>query len=368
MQIVLVSEAMRMFLRSLRVRLEGWKNYSGNAGEICRAIISDCWNGRYFQTSSGHFCEFYCRDFSWCTKPLLTLGYGHKVKKTLDYALSIFSKHDKITTTISPKGMPFDAPVYGPDSLASVTRSLSLLNDKKLVLKHKEFLNREISKFFELVIEKNTGLVKKKHFSSIKDLAIRGGSCYDNVMVAMLKNDLGKLKVLDNPFKEYNLKKIIKEYFWTGEYFLDSLSSKKRVSGDANVFPFWSGVFDSKKMLKKAVASMCEANLDKSFPLRYTFHKSKEKLVSQSTLVPNYEGNTIWAHLGMLYLTLLKKADKNSFEEHLQTYTDLVEGHKTFFEVYTPEGKVYKTLFYYADEGMLWASIFLELYGEAEKR
>jgi hypothetical protein len=68
-----LSEAWRIFNRSVYAKKYGIKRYNGNAKEICRQIIKDCWNGRYFQVSNGHFCEFYIRDFGWCVESLLKL-------------------------------------------------------------------------------------------------------------------------------------------------------------------------------------------------------------------------------------------------------------------------------------------------------
>ena len=367
-RVIHIKEGLRIFKRSLRVRINRFKQYEGSADEICRGIINDCWNGKYFQTSIGHFCEFWTRDFSWCVTPLINIGYKDKVRKTLEYALNTFKHYNKVTTTISPKGISFDFPYYAPDSLASLIRSLRALDNKKLILKYKDFLNNEIKKFENVVTDKKTGLVKKEKFSSIKDLSIRQSSCYDNIMAAMLKDDLVKLRVLHNPLKKYNIKKKIKDEFWNGNYFFDDLRGEEYVAGDANVFPFYSGVFTSSKMLKKSIESIKKAKLDRPFPLKYTSGHPDHQWRVEEFFAPNYEGNTIWAHLGMIYLTLLKKVDKSSFEMHMQKYKELIQQNKNFLELYTPDGKVYKSPFYYADEGMLWSSIFLELYNEFEKK
>jgi len=359
---VFLSEGMRIVLRSIRVRFKGIKNYKSNARLICKQIIEDCWNGRYFQVSKGHFCEFYARDFGWCTHSLLNLGYRDKVIKTLDYALGIYSKNKKITTTIDPKARVLDIYAYSPDGLAFLMRSLRLAKAKGLIKKYKNFLNDEIKRYFDIVFDKDKGLVKEnRFFSSMKDHAIRNSSCYNNVMVAMLSNELDRLK-FKNPFKRYNLKKTIKDNFWNGEYFLDDLSGKEYIAGDTNIYPFWTGIFDDRKMLKSAINKIIEKKLDEPFPLKYAEErKGKKFTIWEKMFVPNYEGNVIWIHMGPLYVELLKKVDKERANLLIKRYKDLIEKHKNYLEVFNADGSPYKTMFYYADEGMLWASNFLDL-------
>jgi hypothetical protein len=364
MKLAYIQAGKRMFLRSLRARLHGVKRYKGTADGICRNIIKDCFNGKYFQVSNGHFHEFYTRDFGWCVDSLLKLGYRKKVLKTLSYALDRFSRHNRITTSISTSGKPFDFPFYAPDSLAFLIRSLSRAKAHPLVKKHRDFLNREIMKYYGKVIDKKTGLVRKDmHFSSMKDHSLRISSCYDNVMSAMLAKELDAFKILKNPLKKYNFRKIIMENFWNGRYFVEDLSGSRAVTGDSNVFPFWTGVFESKEMLKKAVSSIQRAGLDRPFPLKYTKASKlgKQKFIALEFFAKNYEGNTVWMHMGPLYVSLVKKIDRKQFKKHCIQYRKLIEKHGNYLELFTPEGNPYKTPFYYSDESMLWAANFLTL-------
>lgn len=363
MKLIHLKEGLRIFKKSLKRRFLGVKKYNGPAEQICRQIIKDCWNGRYFQASSGHFCEFYTRDFGFCIEALLKLGYKNEIKKTLEYALDIFEKNRKITTTISPDGIPFDFPYYAADSVPYFIRSLRILNDKYLIIKYRAFLNKEIKRFHDIVFDKEKGLVKENAcFSSMKDYSVRKSSCYDNVMAAMLNNELKKIKILENPFKEYDFKKTIKDNFWNGSYFLDDLSGSEYVAADANVFPFWCGVFDDSKMLKSSIEAIQKERLDKPFPLKYAKNKVKEiKMIGSEIFVPGYERSSIWMHMGPLFIGLVKKIDKNKAEFYINQYKAIIEKHKNYLEVFDANGKPYKTPFYYADEGMLWAVNFLEL-------
>lgn len=357
-----LSEAWRVFKRSRRVKRLGIRKYPGNAKEICQQIVKDCWNGRYFQVSTGHFCEFYMRDFGWSVDSLLKLGYRDKVLLTLAYALDIYSKQG-LKTTITPSGKAIDVFTYSPDSLAFLIRSLRVANAKELVEEYKEFLIKEIDRFYNIVLDKETGLVRKDRlFSSIKDESKRKRSTYNNVMMAMLSNELDRLK-LQNPLKSYNFKRAIKESLWSGAYFYDDISRAEIVTGDSNVFPFWTGVFDEKEMLKSAITQMQLHCLDKPFPLRYTKTKMEEKIkmLAIEVFVPNYERDTAWMHMGPLYVQLVKLIDKQKAREYIDAYTKIIERYKNFLEVFNPDGSPFKSPFYHADEGMLWAANYLTL-------
>jgi len=240
-----VTEGLRYFLESIRRKAIGPKPCSARkAKAICKEVVERCWNGVYFRNSAGHFREFWCRDFGFTVESLLAMGYRKRVLKTLSYALDCFAKHGKIETAITPSGKPFSFPnVYSPDSVAYFFHSLRVAKATAIVKKYKRFLENEVQSFVKNAIDPNTGLVKRhKHFSAMRDYSIRDSSCYDNVMAAFLSNELDALK-LKNPLKKFNLAKNIKKKFWTGTYFLDDLSGTKHITGDANIFPFWTKVF-----------------------------------------------------------------------------------------------------------------------------
>jgi hypothetical protein len=355
---VLVGEGIRIVARSLNVRLRGFKRYEGTAKQICKRIVQGCWNGQYFQTSaSGHFAEFWTRDFGWCIDSLLKLGYRKEALKTLAYALNAFHKAGAVTTTINPQGMPFDFPCFAPDSLAFLMRALNAARARKLIGQHQEFLQEELEKYVRLVIDSATGLVRDAPFSSMKDGAFRKQSAYDTAMVGMLSRELDKAGI------EHHLpdmRKALLDRYWAGSYFLDDLSGVHHVAGDAQVFPFWTGVIKDKGLMKKSLDAVHRAGLDVPFPLKYTAHGIRPDVWEQRLFTPNYEGNTIWAHMGLLYIQLLNKVDRRKAQAYIERYKDLVERYQTFLEVYEPDGtKPYSSLAYVADESMLWAANLL---------
>lgn len=346
--IELVNDGLRIF----KQRFRPYKEYSGNWREICSKIVKECWNEKYFQVSNGNFQEFYVRDFAYCFDSLKKLGYNKEIEKTLRYSLDRFSKFNKITTTITKKEIPIDVFGIGPDSLALLIKCL----DKKLAGKYKDFLNEQINKYYKIVFDEEMQLVRQNtYFSSAKDHCERNSSMYDNCMTAFLSKNLNKLG-LENPFK-YNYKKVLKENFWTGDYFKDDLIGG--VSSDANIYPYWLGIFESKKMLKSSVESVQKEKLDKPFPVKYTSHRRGKFLFPMRLFVPNYVGNAVWAHHGLNFIKIVERVDREKGRFYKNQYVGLIEKHKNFLEVYALDGKPYKTPFYKADSGLLWCANLL---------
>ncbi|MFH1683126.1 MAG: hypothetical protein ABIA37_04990 [Candidatus Woesearchaeota archaeon] len=354
-----ISQGSRIFLTSLKSRYKP-KKYPGNAKEICQQVVNNCWNGRFFQTSTTNFPQFWTRDFGWCTKSLLQLGYKEKVHQTLRYAIKRFQAAGKITTTITPRGKPFDFPCPAVDSLPYLIHSIRLSSFP--YQQHKSFLNRQVKMFFEEKISPS-GLVKTTQFSSMKDFSVRKSSCYDNCMVAMLANDLRAMK-LKNPFEGTNYPSLIIKNFWNGNYFFDDLTKKEYVAGDANIMPFVLGVIRDEDMLSSCLQEVQKAGLDHPFPLKYTNTDAQAEFVPEEFFLKNYEQDSIWTHMGLFYIKLLKEVKPSLAEKHHQTYTSLIERYGNYLEVFSANDsqvRPFRTKFYYCDQGMLWAANYLTL-------
>ena len=377
-KLLIANEGIKMLLRRQKLRFTSVKKYKGNEEEICKAIINDCWNGTYLQTSAGHFNLFYIRDFGMCCEALVKLGYKEYVEKTLQFALNVYQKNDRITTTINAKAKPMDVFYYAPDSLAFLLHSLRVSKLDYLIKIYEPFLNKQINYFFKTAIDKSTGLINEKQFSSIKDHSTTKSSCYNTCMAAMICKEIKMIAKLfniklSNPLAEFDYYKILKKYYWNGNYFNDGLYDKNYVAGDANTFPFWVGVFDttknakdnegkkSKKMLESCLIAIQNQGLDEPLPLKYTQKHLKQRyLVLQNLLASNYQGNTIWVHLGLCYMDVIAKYDKRLLKRYIDAFSAKINEHKNFLEIYNADGSLYKTFFYHTDDSMVWCSKYLE--------
>ena len=350
MDTALIGEGLRIARLSLWRKLRGWKRYPGDIPQICDGILNDCWNGRYYQASAGHFCQFYTRDFG-IASPFLE---KEKSVATLRYALERFSKRGRVTTSITPSGRCFDFPVFAPDSLAFLFRALSVAKDKQLLNEYRGFLQEQIDKWCRIVLDDDGFVRRNIHFSSMRDHSIRSSSCYDNSMALLLKEAARSCGFRTGI--TLTASKFIKE-FWADDHFKDERDTDTSLSGDANVVPFWLGIIDNKKMARLALHCLDDAGMTLPVPLAYSPSKAASpKMIKAEMLVPNWEGDTRWMQLGLMYAAVAKKNDKQLFEKAKQAITNNIRKNQNILEVFTKEGKPYTSLFYHADEGMLWGA------------
>lgn len=370
--IILLSEGARFPFMSLHRIKKGYRKYAGNPITICEQVVKDCFNGAHFQGSAGHFSSFWVRDMGMCAESFMRTGFEKELRTSIKWALNIYSKNKQITTTIFKEKYPLDIYAYASDSLPFLLHALlvSVMEDE--ILKYKDFLNEEIKRFAHLLFDFKTGLVKRKlYISGAKDCVRRDSSMYDNTMVAWLSELIDKCGVLENPWKGMNLKENIREKFWMENYFLEDLSGAEWISSDANVWPFWCGVFDDKQMLEASLDMLIREMVDQPLPIKYSAKKHPEReLFIPRIFTPNYQGDTIWPQIGMAYISLVKKVYTGLAMQYLGAYTKLIKHYCNFIELYEDKNASeeippvpYSGRFglYTADEGMIWAAMYLDL-------
>ncbi len=363
MDLVLAGEALRILRRRLHVLRRGLPAYPGTAEEVVSQILDACWNREegFYMVSSGHFRQFYVRDFAWVVRALIALGHKEEVRKTLSYALERFSRAGRITTTITPKGRPFDFPIYAPDSLGYLLYSLSELGDSALVAQHRDLLDKEIAYFAENVIEEDTGLVRTdRHFSSMKDYAKRKGASYDLCMAYLVQRH-GKALGLATPLAAYDFRKLIMEhYFHPDGYFLDDRSGATHIAGDAQVTPFWTGLVTDRAVFDRVRTALDREGLNYPLALRYTARRKVDHAMIMVELVNmDYERDVLWAHLGMMWIEVLLGYDKALLDEEMAKYEAVITRYRNFLEVYYPDMSPFRGPFYIADDSMIWSAVWL---------
>ncbi len=361
-------EGMRIFFR--RRMQKTHHRFNGEPRDILKSIARHNWNGRYFQASHGNFKSFYMRDFGMSVEALIYMGFSKEVFDTLEYVMDVYSRHDKVTTTITPQGLPIDIFDYGIDSIPYLIRSIRISRAFYLARKHTDFLNRKISEFYEKVFDKDKNVVRlDKNFSTMRDNYKRKSSMYSNCCVAMLSDEIERLRgnkvMLTNPLKKWNPKKTLRDRFWVGTHFLDDISNEHYVSTDANVMPYLFGIFTDKSMIETSINTIVSHKLDSPIPAKYTSRpiKSKEDTLL-SFFAKNYEGDTCWTNLGVLLMQVTAKVNKVLLRKYMDVYLEMLEEHRNFLELFNPDGTFYKTPFYMYDEGMLWSAVFYQVLEE----
>src|SRR3989344_1864209 len=362
-----LKEGWRILALSRHRRKTGFTPYLGDAKAICAAIVLHRWNPErcYYRTGAYNFAQFWSRDFGMCAEALIALGHADKVILTLDYALERFVRAGKITTTITPDGKAYDFPKIASDSLPFIAHALRAAKADDLVQKYLPFLTVEARRYARIVFDMNTGMVKKNaSFSSIKDYAKRSSSTYDNSMAFMLSEDLDALEI-PNPLAGQDIAGAMERELWNGKYFFDDMHHYGVVTGDANVFPFWVRAFKGKKgkkMFTSALKAIRRAGLDRPFPLKYSSQRNNaHSFILPELLIKDYESHSIWMHLGLCFLDVMRQQDPKQFAHYYGQYTRLIEKHRTFLEVFDSDGSPFKRTLYICDEGMLWAAKYLAL-------
>jgi hypothetical protein len=364
---VLLEYAHGLGVRTRR-HVRGHRRHPGDAGAIIRACIDACWNGRTFTASPGHFDMFWTRDLSFSVPSLLRIGEEERVRASLAHGLDVWTRRKShITTTIHYLDRPGDVYEYGVDSLPLFLAALRTAGATDLVERHHDFLQEEIDHFAERVVDPATGLVRSdRKYSAHRDTVTNRSNAYGNTMVALLAKTIGETGWFGSPFEQFadgDYGRLLTEHLWEGDHFRDALDDDT-VSGEANVWPFYTGVVSDPAYVVPALHYLQSRGYAYPHPLRYELVRRPEKEVWLTRhLLPDYQGSTVWTSLGSMYLQLLRTADPAVGIRETQRYVDLIERDGTFWEVLDHDGRNYVSprKLFIGEESMLWSAIFLDL-------
>ncbi len=362
--LVLWGAGLNVGARSIKRRLFGWKRYAGDAPAICRAVVEDCWTGKFFAGSAGHFKQFWTRDLAMCTPSLVRLGHGERVAKSWAWGLERFARAGRITTTIFAGRFARDVYAYGVDSLPLLLWGLRAAGAERLAVEHPALLEREIARFVDIVVDPELGMARADgYFSGPRDCMTGRSTVFANAMIALLAKVLEDFPSLPNPLRGTDVVGSIWQHHWMGDHFRDSLC-RDLASGDANVWPFFFGVVTDEQMRRRATRTLEERGFTRPLPLRYFQTRLPEaELPVPRFATPNYQGDPSWMQLGAAYLHVLATVDRPLMEWHRANVARFVERDGNYLELYTTAGEPYKgrAFLYTCDEGMLWASMFEDL-------
>jgi len=366
---VLIAAGFNVAARSLWRGLRGWKRYPGDAQAISRAVIDDCWTGDFLAGSAGHFRQFWTRDLAMCTPALCRLGYRDRVVASWEWALERFDRAGRITTTIFYKRFPRDVYAYACDSLPMTLFALRQAGAEHLIARHRGLFRREIERFYQVVFDPDLGLARTSgYFSGPRDCMTGRSTVFANTMIALLGQVTDGESLLPNPLAGHDMRGQLLRHHWTGRYFRDSLC-RELPSGDANVWPFFFGIFDGwsqdTAMRRSAFATLEQRGFTDPVPLRYFERRLPEsELPIPKLFTPNYQGDPSWTQLGAVFLRELAKIDHGKMVAHRTRMAEFIERDRNYLELYTPDGKPYigRARIYHCDEGMIWAALFLDLY------
>jgi hypothetical protein len=371
LQPAVVAEYAAGFRIRLRRSLRGHTRQTGTAEAIVRACVDRCWNGRNYTASPGHFNMFWTRDMSFSATALARLGDTERARlhDSLAWALDIWTtRGSHVTTTIHYFSRPSDVYDYGVDSLPLLMAALRAADATDLVERHRDWLIAEVDHFVDRVVDPLTGLVRAdRKFSAHRDTVVNRSNAYGNTMVALLAKTLGETGWLPSPLERFyrgDYGRLLMKHFWMRDRFMDALGEPDTTSGEANVWPFWTGVVDDVETMRKAFRTLRRDGFANPYPLRYETKRRPEIEVWLTRhLLPDYQGSTVWTSLGAMYLQLLRVVDPRLAEVEIGRYVEWIERDGTFWEVMSSDGECWVSPRWVmiGEESMLWGSIFLDL-------
>ncbi len=358
-------EGLRIGLRGIRSRWTAPERYDGDALSICKRIVEQCWDDRckYFRTSLCNYPEFYARDFGMCVDALLELGHRERVIETLRYALRIYRNHGSVTQIITPRHRPLNfLGLESPDALAFLLHALCSAKDETLIDEYRTFLEREIGRVIKKLLGEG-GLIRRELFvSGMRDYAIRKSSCYDNTMIAAIKNHAHALDI-PHPLAPYDYPTLLWKHFWTGSYFRDDLDNDV-MTGDANVVPLWFQIFSwerERELFDQILPSIRQHQLDIPVVLRFERNAPSHVRMHWLDIFVYWQHDTAWLHLGNMFLQVVARHDPDLARKYLVGHTQLIEREHCYPELVRGDGTPFHTFFFSADGTMLWAANYLAL-------
>ncbi len=349
----------------------GRKRHDGNAAEIVRACIDDCWDGTHYRASPGYFRQFWTRDLSFSAPALARTSPEHRdrVLRSFDWAIRTWERSDShVTTTIHFFDQPVDVFDYGVDCLPLLVAALHRIGADDLLAEHRPWLEREIRYFMDEVVDPATGMVRDdRKYSAHRDTMVNRCNAFGNSMVALLAMtvvDLG----WDIPEPMVPLaqapQRILLDHFWDERGFFRDSPGDRTPSGEGNIWPFWAGVITDESIMRQAFATLEERGYAEPYPMKYEpVRKPEIEPWFVRTFMPDYQGATVWTSLGSMYLQLLRAIDPAQARVEIDRYVAWIERDRTFWEVIDDEtGERYSSTFLTrSDESMLWSAIFLDL-------
>lgn len=313
--------------------------------------------------------------------------------QTVAYALGVFTKSPRLTTTIASMG-PLTATcvnyyAYPSDSLFGILYTLAVLRgeqsaaalhynpkahslDTKIAASHlladyRETLVLLYEDYKGTVLDQATGLIAKNvHLSGAKDITRRRSAFYDNVVfwkTTQLAMTLGIVPTDTVYLKK--LKQQILKTFWLEDkgYFLEDLSDEgvrhSYYSSDWLIV-LSTGFLDpldthESTYYTRSIAYIQKHKIDQPFALKYQQDtRAHRQFLPVRLAVASYGGDAIWSFWGMEYIKALvllyKKTGDTAYKKaasyHIEKYEEKMLEYGGFPEVYDPDGKLLQTPFY----------------------
>ena len=235
------------------------------------------------------------------------------------------------------------------------------------------WLQAEVDHFYEMVVDPATGLVRSdRKFSAHRDTVVNRSNAYGNTMVALLAKTIEETGWFASPFERHfegDYGRLLLEHFWAGDHFRDALGDDT-VSGEANIWPFYTGVIGDPEVIAPALALPRRQRVLRSLSAAIRDEPStRAGGLAHPPRPPDYQGSTVWTSLGAMYLQVLRTVDPVLAARETARYVAWIERDGTFWEVMNAQGQnwVSPRWIMIGEESMLWSAIFLDHLEDAQR-
>ncbi len=219
------------------------ERFDGNAKQISGQIVDRLWEGDFYRTSLGHYDFFWMRDFGTVAGSLVNIGYSDRVHHTLKWALNHYRRAGDITLCIDKAGNTFNAPAKrSVDALPWLLHSI-VVSDYPLSLPERAFLDRQLEKYTQTLLDPISGDLLKKRYAEMRDAVNYDRSAYAIALLARMAECAEKLKLSTFPFDVQIYKNDLIDNYWTGTFFKADRVTEV-YSSECALMPFFLGIID----------------------------------------------------------------------------------------------------------------------------
>jgi len=106
--------------------------------------------------------------------------------------------------------------------------------------------------------------------------------------------------------------------------------------------------------------SIIKEGLDKPLPIKFSTSEVNNPIIPY-LLIKNYQGTTIWTHMGPLFINLMKQVNAKKAKSYKKKYEKLIKHYGNYLEVLNNNLTPFQSPFYMSDDSMLWAVNYLNL-------
>ena len=346
----------------------GWKRYRRRrAQEICRQVVDDCWTGEFFAGSDGHFKQFWTRDLAMCTPALCRLGPSRQGRAVAGLGARAVREgrahHDHHLQPAVPARRLRLRQRFAADAALRAARGRRHPPDRPAP-RAADARDRPL---------REDGLRSRAGDGPHGRLLLGPARLHDRTLDGLREHDdracssgcSTSTTACRTRWPATTWPSLLVRHYWMGDYFRDSLC-RDEPSGDANVWPFFFEIVTDTEMQRRAFATLEARGFTQPVPLRYFETAPPGGRAARPAVLHARTTRAIRAGRSSArpISTSWPRSIGPRWSANAPRWPRSSSAIGNYLELYTTDAKPYRgrALLYYADQGMIWAAMFLDLY------